>query len=294
MDASRLDWNDLRIFLHVAREGSLTAAGRTLRLSQPTVGRRLRSLEEACGLPLFQRGAAGFVLTEDGEALVLAATAMEERVLGLVRHIAGRGETLEGNLRVSSSDWFLQHVLSTPCAGFVARHPGVTLELLADVRLLDLDRREADLVFRFQPFTAPGIVQRHFTSVAYGLYAAPAYLERSGPPRAGEAGAGHSLVAMDQQFDRVADMDWLRRHFPHARIALRSSSRELQALACAQGAGLAVLPVIIAGPMGLARIEAFGAPPGRELWMGFHADLKRLARLRALIDHLVASVPAQI
>jgi DNA-binding transcriptional LysR family regulator len=291
MNYARLDWDDLRLFLAIARAGTLTAAAGQLRLSQPTAGRRLRSLEEVCGCALFQRTPNGFRLTDEGEAMLRHAERMEEEALALQRQFAGNDGELQGQLRLSSSDWISNMVLSPAVATFCLQHRRVTVEIVADFRLLSLDRREADLVFRLLPFDGPDIVQRRFTHIRYDLFASPAYLERRGAPEASTDGDGHSLITMDTQFDAVADVAWLRRRFPRAHFSMRSNSREVQATACLAGAGLAVLPRLVGQQFGLVRIDVGEPLPGRDIWLGYHADLKRLRRLRALVDHLAEAVP---
>ena len=290
MNYARLDWDDLRLFLAIARAGTLTAAAPQLRLSQPTAGRRLRTLEEVCGCALFQRTPNGFRLTDEGEAMLRHAERMEEEALALQRQFAGYEGELQGQLRLSSSDWFSNIVLAPVVASFSLRHPQVTIEIVADFRLLSLDRREADLVFRLLPFDAPDIVQRRFTHVRYDLFASSGYLEQRGAPDDASDGEGHSLITMDSQFDTVADIAWLRRRFPRAHFAIRSNSREVQATACSRGAGMAVLPSLLGRQFGLTRIDVGEPLPGRDIWLGYHADLKRLRRLRALVDHLSEAV----
>ncbi|MDE1150205.1 MAG: LysR family transcriptional regulator [Azospirillaceae bacterium] len=285
-ETSTLEWDDVRLFLAIARAGTLSAAAPRLNLTQPTAGRRLKALEGRLGITLFQRTPAGFRLTDDGEVMLQYADRMEAEALALERRLVGDGRGLEGLLRLSSSEWFGRQILAPALAGFSIRHPKVTVELVVDSRLFDLNRRDADLVFRFLPFDGPDIVQRRFMTVPYGLYAAPAYLERRGMPRGD--GAGHSLIAMDSQLSTQADVAWLRRHFPEAGFALRSNSRDVQAAACAAGAGLAVLPRAVAVGHPLVEVDLGEPPPAREVWLGYHRDLRRLARLRALLDHLVA------
>lgn len=291
MNYARLDWDDLRLFLGIARAGTLTAAASQLRLSQPTAGRRLRSLEEVCGCALFQRTPNGFRLTDEGEAMLRHAERMEEEALALQRQFAGNDGELQGQLRLSSSDWFANLVLAPATTAFCLLHQQVTIEIVADFRLLSLDRREADLVFRFLPFDGPDIVRRRFTHIRYSLFAAAAYLEQRGIPQANSDGDGHALIGMDTQFDTLADVAWLRRHLPRARFSIRSNSREVQATACARGAGLAVLPSLLGHQLGLVPVEMDEPLPGRDIWLGYHADLKRLRRLRAFVDHLAETVP---
>lgn len=279
-----MEWSDLRVFLAIARAGTLGAAARALGQTQPTMGRRLRALEQAVGQTLFQRTSDGFVLTAEGAAVLAHAERVEEEAIAFERRLAGRGETLEGMLRVSASDWFGARVLAPILAGFTRAHPGIVVELVTDSRLFSLARREADLVVRIRPFDEPEVVQRRLTHVPYALYAAV------GTAAPGD-GTGCALVTMDTAFEAMPDVAWLTRQLPRARIAFRSNSREAQARACTAGAGFAVLPRPLGdAEPGLQRIELAEAPPGRDVWVGFHRDLRRLARLRALLDAMVEGV----
>src|SRR5262245_15316801 len=108
----KAEWSDLRIFLAVAREGTLGAAARKLGQTQPTMGRRLRALEQAMGHALFQRTAGGFVLTDEGNAVLGHAERIEEEAFAFERRLAGNEAQLEGTLRISSSDWFGTYMLA--------------------------------------------------------------------------------------------------------------------------------------------------------------------------------------
>jgi DNA-binding transcriptional LysR family regulator len=289
----RFSWDDLQLFLEIARAGTLTAAAQRLKLSQPTAGRRLRTLEDAIGSALFQRSSSGFRLTDEGETMLVHAERMEEEAVTLERRIAGGSGTLEGVLRVSSSDWFASRVLAPGIADFAVANPLITVELLADFRLLDLQRREADVVFRFVPFSGPDIVQKRLAHIRYGLYASESYLERNGDPRRSDGGSGHFLIAMDSAFDQVVDVAWLRSLWPQARLSVRSNSRDVQAEACMRAAGLAVLPCVIGDHLPLRRLDGLEVP-GRDIWLGYHEDLRRLRRLRSLVDHLSARIEGEL
>ena len=155
-----MEWSDIRVFLAIAREGTLGAAARKVGLTQPTIGRRLRTLEAALGNKLFQRTTGGFTLTDEGAALLPRAERMEEEALAIQRQISGQADHLEGVLRITSIDWFGGSVLSPVLTEFAALHPRVIVELLTDQRFLSLSRREADLAFRFGPFDEPDVVSR--------------------------------------------------------------------------------------------------------------------------------------
>ena len=279
-----MEWSDIKIFLAVARAGSLGGAARLTGQSQPTMGRRLRVLEREAGQALFQRGPQGFVLTDEGAAVLAHAERMEEDALGFERRLAGQPGEMEGMLRVSSSDWFGVHILTPVFAGFAARHPKVTIELVTDSRLFSLARREADLVFRIKRFDEAGVVQRKAVHVDYRAYRA--------------VGSTHArdrddvpLITLDSAYQDFPDVAWLRKKLPRGRIAFGSNSREAQARMCAAGIGLAVLPAPLGDAMpGLEAVDLGDAPPGRDVWVGFHQDLRRLGRLRTLVDETIAAL----
>jgi DNA-binding transcriptional LysR family regulator len=278
-----MDWSDVRIFLAIARTGSLSAAAKQAGQTQPTMGRRLRALEEATGQTLFQRTADGFVLTDEGSAVLAHAERMEEDALAFERSLAGKEACLTGVLRVSSSDWFGVHVLTPVLAEFLRAHPRVSIELVTDSRQLSLARREADLLFRITAFDEADVIQRKFMHMDYALYGRV----ESVAPHAGD-GEGYGLITMDSAFGTLPDVTWVRGLLPKAHVAFGSNNRDAQARMCAEGAGLAVLPCPLGdNTAGIHRLDLGQAPPGRDVWFGYHRDLRRLARLRALLDKVV-------
>ncbi|EKS40195.1 LysR family transcriptional regulator [Afipia clevelandensis] len=279
-----MEWSDLRIFLMIAREGSLGAAAKQLGQSQPTMGRRLRALEQSLGQTLFQRTGDGFVLTDEGTVVFTHAERMEENAFALERQIGGKDQQLEGLLRISSSDWFGSHLLAPVLAEFAAQNPRVITELLTDARFYSLPRREADVVFRIKPFDEPEVISRRLMSIAYGVYRKT---DSGFEPQAGN-GQDTPLITMDTAFGGMPDAVWLKRILPKAHIVSRSNNRDVQARMCASGAGLAILP----RPLGDAiaaveRIDLGENPPNRETYLGYHRDLKRLNRLRVLVDLVI-------
>lgn len=281
-----LEWSDLPVFLAVAREGTLGAAARRLSQTQPTMGRRLRALEEAIGARLFQRTSDGFVLTDEGQAMFEHAVRMEDEALAMQRQLAGSVGGLEGLLRLSCSDWFGATLLSPVLAEFAELHPNVTVELLTDARIYSLARREADVVMRIAPFDEPEVVARKLATIPYGLYTGSDRWK----PTAGD-GEGCRLVLMDTAFGGMPDVGWARRVLPNATIISRSNSREIQARLCALGAGLAVLPQPLGDTTpGLTRVDLGEQPPSRDTWIGYHRDLRRLPRLRAILDVIIERI----
>ncbi len=277
-----MEWGDVRIFLAVARAGSLGGAARALHLSHPTVGRRLQALERAMGHVLFQRTSDGFVLTEEGAGIVALAEQMEEGAQAMERRLAGHERRLQGLLRISSADWFGAYLLPPVIADFAKAYPHVDVEVLTGTRLFNLAQREADIAFRIVPFNAPDVVQRKLIRLPYGAYVAA----RAPEPLFGD-GVGFRLITHDTSTGQFPDIAWLKESFPNARPLLSSNNRNVQARMCAQGIGIAVLPRVVGDQVvGLRRLQLADEPPGRDIWMGYHRDLRRLNRLRAFIATL--------
>jgi DNA-binding transcriptional LysR family regulator len=274
-----MDWSDVRIFLAVVRTGTLGAAARALRLSHPTIGRRLRALEEATGQTLFQRTTDGFVLTEEGSNVLALAEQMEESALAMERRLAGREQNLQGSLRISSADWFGAYVLPPIIADYSRAYPSVDVEVLTGTRLFSLAHREADIAFRIVPFDNADVVQRKLVHLEYG-----AYIASDAPDPVYHDGTGFRLITHDTSTGQFPDIDWLTQAFPNARTVLRSNNRNVQGHMCRQGIGIAVMPEVVGDRiMGLRRLDLPAEPPGRDIWMGYHRDLKHLQRLRAFI-----------
>ena len=249
-----------------------------------TVGRRIKVLEDEAEQPLFRRTRDGLVLTDAGDALLALAESMEDSALAMERRLAGNNERLEGILRISSAEWFAGFVLAPVLVELTRRHPAIVPEVIGSYRLLDLSRREADVAFRIVPFTEPDIVQRRLMRMPYGLYASAgtAAALRADPSSVG-------LILMNTAQSHFPDVAWLLDRFPRSPRVFTSTNRSVQAQMCLRGMGIAVLPRPLGDALaGLQRIEMQDSPPGRDIWVGYHQDLRHMDRLRAMLDTAAA------
>ncbi|MDI6958443.1 MULTISPECIES: LysR family transcriptional regulator [unclassified Pantoea] len=275
-----MEWSDVRIFLAVKRKGSFGEAARSLGVSHPTVGRRIKALEDEAQQALFRRTREGLVLTDAGDRVMTLAEAMEDSALAMERRLAGNHERLEGILRISSAEWFANYVLAPVLSELTRRHPAIMPEVIASYRLINLSRRDADIAFRIVPFTEPDIVQRRLMSMPYALYGTPenAQLMLNDPRSVG-------LILMNTEQSHFPDVSWLLERFPQSRCAFKSTSRAIQAQMSARGMGIAVLPQPLGDATpGLQRLATPDLPPSRDIWVGYHQDLRHMDRLRAMLD----------
>ena len=191
-------WDELRTFLEVMRDGSLSGAGRRLGLAQPTVGRHIDALESALGLPLFARSPRGLAATEAAANLVPHVEAMAAASAALARAAAGEASATRGVVRVTASEIIGCEVLPAIFATFRAKNPGVAIELALTNRNEDLSRRDADIAVRMVRPTQSALVARRVGETRIGLYAHRDYLARFGTPTSLAALAEHRLIGFDR------------------------------------------------------------------------------------------------
>lgn len=277
-------WDDLRVFLALAREGNLTAAARQLGVSHPTVARRTRALEVSFGARLFDRLPDRFVLTAAGEELLADAEAMERAAESIDRRSAGLSDTAHGTVRLSAGE---------AMAAFVARHlpelrrnlQCIEIELVASHMLANLSRREADLLIREQVPDLASIVTRRLGRVAYAVYGAGA-LAPARPTR--ETLRQMPWAGFDDDHDYMPGQGWLLDLLDGARPAVRVNDWLVLREAARAGAGLAVLPCYLGdGDPALRRLGPVLEEVAADQWLLVHRDLRSLPRVRTVMDSLI-------
>jgi DNA-binding transcriptional LysR family regulator len=273
-----MEWGDVRYFLALARAGSLSAAARRLGVEHTTVARRVDALEAALGMRLFDRLPRGWVLTPEGEGLVADAARLEEEALAFARRAAG-ASGVAGEVRVSTPPVLASHFLAPRLGPFLAAHPGIVLTLVGEKRAALLGQREADLVLRLSRPAEHGVVARRVATLAFALYAAPAYLDGRRPEEWCFLGDDESLGELPQQ-------RWLLAVAGPRPLVLRTNDLATLVHAARAGIGVAALPCFIgdADP-GLRHIAADrDGAASREIWIAIHEDLRRSPRLRLAMD----------
>jgi DNA-binding transcriptional LysR family regulator len=278
-----MDWDDVRVFLAVAREGSMRAAGRALGLSQPTIARRLVAFEAGFGGPtLFDRLPEGLRLNAAGEVLIPAAESVEAAVLTLERRHAAASPVLSGTVRISTGECaagFLARLLSGSGPTTAALPSGITLELVFEPgHTANLARREADMALRHQPPEAGD----YYVSKA-GVFACAVYRRRG-------ANAGAWITYPEEQA-HYAPARWVQRQIKEtgSPVALRASSMLMHLEAIGAGTGRGVLPCYVGdGHPLLERLTQPIAEIAAEYWIIVHRDLRRSACVRAVIDWIKA------
>ncbi|ROP83335.1 DNA-binding transcriptional LysR family regulator [Stella humosa] len=284
------DWSDLRVFLTLAREGSLTAAARQLDVSHPTVARRIKALEDSIGARLFDRLPDRFVLTSAGEELLTDVKAMDRAAESIHRRSAGLSDTVHGTVRLSADE---------AMADFIARHlprirhgrKCVEIELVASHQLANLSRREADLMIRQDVPEVAGIVTRKLGRTAHAVYARPDLVPSDPSPDTLRA---QPWIGFDEAHVYMPGQRWMMALLDGLRPAVRVNNWLLLREAARTGSGLAVLPCFMgdADPW-LHRIGPPIEEAHTEQWLLVHRDLRVLPRIRGVMDAIVALFQAE-
>jgi DNA-binding transcriptional LysR family regulator len=280
------DWQDLRHFAALAREGSLSAAARWLRVDHATVARRVAALEAALGLKLVDRRARAYALTAEGRRIAAIAGRMETTAFELDRAARGAQAGLAGPVTVTAPPTLAATLIAPRLSTLYAAHPGIRMKLIGEKRSASLSRREADVAVRLSRPEEKSLVARRVGRLDFALFAAAAYLDSRAP-------ADYAFIAYDDPMDQSPQQVWLRTFARGRPVVLRASDLEVQREAAKGGIGIAVLPRFFGeSDPGLRRIDASGKGLSREIWLAVHKDLRRAPLVRATMDFLVGCFEA--
>jgi DNA-binding transcriptional LysR family regulator len=286
-----LDWNDLRYFLAVAREGSTIAAANSLKVNQSTVQRRFAALEESLGRKLIERTPTGYRLTELGQRLQPHAEGVEAAVAAFERQIASADTELTGTIRITSAEGLAYLVLTPLLEAFRTRYPGLKVDAILTERKLDLSKGEADVALRTGDLEDSALIGRKLADLAWAVYASRDYAERYGPPQTAADIEKHPVIRFDGELSNIHAARWLRTIAPGAKAATSSNSVTGMLLALKSGAGLATLPVHI-GDYDADLVRVLDPVPELMSPMSLlaHPDLLKTPRVRAFFDFMIAEI----
>ncbi len=279
---ARLDWDDVRYFVALARHGTLSATARALRVNHATVARRIASLETLIGRALFDRRANGYVLTAEGKAVLKEASVMEEAALSVLRRLDA-GTELSGLVRLAAGRVLAERFLIERLRAFHERYPAIDLEVIGGSRVVSLAKREADVALRYGPPKDSELSARRVATITFGLYASATYREKL------KVGQSPAFIGFDQESDFIAEAKWLAHQFGDQRFSFRTNSQTTQAAAARAGYGVALLPkyIVASHEPDLVQVFLGGRLPERDVWLLARRDLKNVPRVRAVTDYLV-------
>ncbi|SFP81801.1 LysR family transcriptional regulator [Tranquillimonas alkanivorans] len=281
------NWDEIRTAYHVARLGTVSGAADALGVHHATVIRHIDALESMLGVKLFQRHARGYTATEAGQDLLQVAQATDDQFTQLVGRIRGRGETVSGELVITSLA-SLSPRLTPVLADFQAAHDGLLVRYLTDERVFRLEYGEAHVAIRAgaAPEEPDNVVQP-FVTMQFGLYATHRYVERFGRPSGDDDLTGHHFVAQDDRSNRAPFHRWLTANVPEACVTFRGTDERVLRDAVLADVGIGFVSTLEADDHpDLVQVM----PPRPEwaapLWLVTHVDLHRTTKVQAFLTHL--------
>jgi transcriptional regulator, LysR family len=281
-----MDWDDLRIFLAVARAESLSGAGRSLKLDAATVGRRVSRLEEAFGSKLFVKSPQGYALSEAGDRLLPHAEAAEQAFAGAEEELSGIAGQLTGQLRIGAPDGCANYLLPQVCAKIAAENPGLEIQIIALPRVFNLSKREADMAIAVSRPTAGRLTVQKLTDYHLSLAAHRDYLANAPPVRDKSDLSVHRMIGYipDMIFDK--ELDYFAETGAEV-VGLASNSASVQMRMIEAGAGLGIVhDFAIPFAPGVVRVLGDEIRLDRAFWLIRHADDRRSERLTRFAEAL--------
>jgi len=287
------NWSDYPIFLAVAQAGSLTAAGKALGMSQPTVGRRIRALEDHFGTALLKRENGHLIPTSFGQSMLDHIRRMQEEASAIDRSSATLEDSLSGVVRLSATEGIGTGWLPGVMQNFRSEHPDVLIDIGIGFQNFNLAQREADIAMRWRsPGEQNSLIGRKVAEVGFGFFASPDYLAANGTPQTLEDLSQHDGVnaqIMDGKSLWLLDDDG-QPIYPPKRITFNTNSIWAYDQALVHGYGVGVLPMCGVNNKGLGLVRILPEITHVEsLYLVAHQDLKRSLRIRAVFDFLVGA-----
>ena len=286
MSRASVKWDDLRVFLEVARQGSVHAAAKRLRLDHSTVCRRVGKLESILSVKLLNRTRKGVSVRADAHDLLkhienmdVHANAIEDAI---VRGSAGGSQLVRVATMEGLASQYVAHRLSL-LSQFDA---SVRLELVSIPQTVDLSRKEADVFLSFFNPRTPGLISKRTGSVAMHLYCAPSYLRQRGTPHTIAELNEHDFVGYIEELLTIEAVRWLDDVVEKPRMVFYSNSILAQCNAAIGGLGIVMLPTFVAsGTHGLQRLFPDVAVR-RDVWLSVRAEQSHLPRIKAVTKFL--------
>jgi DNA-binding transcriptional LysR family regulator len=286
-----MNWDDIRIFLAIHQSGTLRGAGRALAVDETTAGRRLAALEARLEAKLFLRSNTGYVLTSAGEDALLAAQAMEQIAVSFQRRAEKHDVRVSGEVRVTTTDAIAADFVIPAIERLRSDCSALRVILSTTTKVLDLGRRDADIAIRTVRPEHSDLIVRQLAKWDVGLYATRRYLDAHGMPRHGEAFDGHDLAIYQPAVTQNQGSTLGGESIANGNVVAELDSSLMLAMVVGAGMAIGELPTYMAEKQAdLVRIwpDRKRAAP-YEVWLVLHADLARTARVRAVVDAIVAA-----
>lgn len=278
-----MNWDDLRFFLSLARNRTVSAAGRELNVKHTTVARRVKALELKLGSRLFDHLADGYAMTPAGEQLYQHALIIEDQTQAVEREVFGLDTELRGSLKLTASHDVLTRLVIPKLSQFRDKYPCIDLLLMGSSGLMDLAARQADIALRLTPRPPEHLIGKKVLPLRHGVYASNQYLQQDPRP--------HRVILWN---DETEYPEWVTQHFSDAKVVMRTDDVTAMLACVSNHLGLARIPCYIGETAkDLYRLDLPLTPSTWSVWVLSHVDLRATVRVRACREFLIENIEQQ-
>jgi DNA-binding transcriptional LysR family regulator len=285
-----MDWDNIRVFLAVARSGQMLAAANRLGMDHATVRRRINALEETLGAKLLDRQTTGCHQTAAGEKFYATAERAETEITSGQSSVGGLDGTLSGTVRIGAPDGFGTYFLAAELSKFVALHPHLTVQLVPLPRVFSFNKREADIVIGLERSPEKQIVSRKLSDYTLSVYASEQHLKTHGPIVSRSDLHDRTLITYVRDLWYSPSLDYFAEVEEHVTRRYECVSVLGQVEAVRSGVGIGILHDFLATRFSDLKPILPEIRYTRTYWLATHSDLRRISRVRELIDYIAARV----
>ncbi len=288
-----LAWDDFRLVKAIADTRGLAGAAADMGVNHSTMFRRLGQIEEALGTKLFERHRSGYAATPAGEEMAALASRLDSDITAFTRRLVGKEIGASGELRVTTNDSLLVHLLTPIFGRFRQRHPAVQLDVVLTNQALNLSKRDADVAIRATDTPPETLVGRRAATIAWALYGRRSEFDDAVPDPE-ELASTRNWVSLGENLSHVKAVQFVRRHVAPERIAYRVNTVLGLAEAVQAGIGIGHLPCFIADALpDLLRLSPPNPEFAADLWLLTHPDLRHSPRVRVFLDFVAGEIAAR-
>lgn len=272
-----MDWDNLKIFLAIARSGSVRSAANQLKINQSTVSRRITAFEKSLGSDLFVKLPSGYLITPAGEQILANVERIESEVFSIDRLLFNQQPELSGSLKIALPVPLANHMLMSDMARFAKKYPGIRLDLIISGSVANLSKRETDVAIRIIKIgdtPPPYLIGRKLVTYAEATYVARAEKDHN------KSWLGHCETEIQPQWLKQSD-------FPEVNITHSVDNLMTRMQAVKAGLGMGIFPCCFGDlDPDLVRVTPSKLLPGKEIWLLTHVDLKNTPRVRVFLDFI--------
>ncbi|MGH1539260.1 MAG: LysR family transcriptional regulator [Arenicella sp.] len=282
-----MDWNSLKVFLAIARSGSLSGAANNLAVNHSTIFRRLNAFEDEIGGRLFERLNNRYELTSMGHEVLDLAQDIENSFDTMERHIVGKDFRPKGTVKITAPNNIAYAYLPRYLADFKELHPDILVELLVSNQAFNMSNRQADIAVRATSAPPEHLVGRQVCSINWSVYACAAYAEKRGLPQTFDDLNNHLLISATGNIASLPAFVMLEKHFSE-QVVTRCDELVSISHFVESGQGLAFLPDDQLRP-GIQKLFTLDMVKTSDLWLLTHPDLRNVERVKLVMQHLAES-----